>query len=167
MVLVDHTMAILRRFDRGFGISPQIPHRSAGNRIPGGFCLTMVLLPLLLLCGCMTSSERDNNAKTLDDLVVHFKKSGLTIDTVQPLLPDPIKSDSAMAVQIAGRQVGLYKFNTRWKKSQDRLAKIKQAGELHIVGIRFEAMVNGSFVMIDYEKNPEKDKIVAAFKDFR
>jgi hypothetical protein len=115
----------------------------------------------------MTMSERDNNAKTLDDLVLHFQKSGLKIETVQPLMPEPVKSESAMAVQIAGKQVGLYKFNTRWKKSQERLARIRQAGELYIVGIRFEAKVNGSFVMIDHEKNPEKEKIVASFERFR
>lgn len=120
---------------------------------------------LIFSSGCQTAKP-DNNSKNIWDMVEFFMQKGIRIESMQPLLTAPLNCKQAVALKIAGRQIGLYKYNTRWKKAKKRLAKINKEGHVFILGRKIDAIVNGSFVMIDYTNNKEKEKLVDAFTSF-
>ena len=76
------------------------------------------------------------------------------------------QAESGFCFKINGRQIGVYKYNTERKKQKWRYQLIKDSGVLYINGVKFHAMINGSFVMIDYDTHPDKEKIMKAFKSF-
>ena len=59
-----------------------------------------------------------------------------------------------------------YKYDATKKKMKKKLDYIKKNECVYIVGNRFPARVNGSFVMVDYEINPQKDKLIRVFDEF-
>ncbi len=120
------------------------------------------LLAALSGAGCQT----DNNDKDLGILLSHISDSGVKIDSFCGLDPGPASAEIAVIATIAGRDVGFYKYNTLRKKDKELLEKIKERGWAGVAGKKFNAAVNGSFMMIDYDSNPEKDKLLSAFNSF-
>ena len=80
--------------------------------------------------------------------------------------PGPVHAESGFSVFLAGKQVAFYKYDARKKKMRKKLEYIKKNKCVYIVGIRYPARVNGSFVMVDYEINPQKDKLIEVFDNF-
>lgn len=126
------------------------------------FCLLTVSF---LLSSCL-SFHKDNNHLTLADLLKHFKDKGVEIETVRPMRADTVKASNGAAVKIAGREIGIYKYNKGIRKQEQKLEWIIENDCVYIVGLKYPVKVNGSFVMIDFEKNPKKDKIIEAFESF-
>jgi len=131
----------------------------------------LLLLPCLLAflasiaffgAGCQTS----NNEKDLSMLLTHISASGIKIDSFDGLDPDPARAESAIIAKISGIEVGFYKFNVAHKKEKDHLKEIKERGWIGVAGRKIPAVVNGSFVMIEFDSNPQKDKLLAAFNSF-
>jgi aerobic-type carbon monoxide dehydrogenase small subunit (CoxS/CutS family) len=114
----------------------------------------------------MLSAAKDNNHLTIGDIVKHFEANKIKITHVVLLKHSVIKAHSALALKIAGKDVGIYKYDTNIRKQEKKLQWIKEHGYVFLCGIKYPAMINGSFVMIEHEKNPEKDKIIKAFKSF-
>ena len=114
-------------------------------------------------CGC---SNIGNNHLTLKDFGDHLADSGLHIEQVQPLAP-AFDSDTAAAFQIAGMDIGVYKYNVNIPKQAARLKYFTEKKCLYIKALKFPLLVNGSFVVIGYEKNPRKHEIIRAVASFR
>ena len=128
-----------------------------------------VLFTLIFsLSGCNFFSPKPvgNNSKTIEDLIIHFKNKGLNITAIYPMRKDIIGADSAVSLKVDKREIGIYKFdkfNTRQKK---RLELVEKNKFLYIIGIKYPAFINGSFVMIQAESHPQKKKIIEIFNDF-
>ena len=118
-----------------------------------------------------------NNHLTLYDLAVHFKKSGLDVVQIQPLRPDVLRANQAIAVTIAPDgakpddkdlpEIGAYYYNTDVAKQREILAQYHKDGFAYILGVRFPVFQSGSFVLTGVESHPKKKEIVAAFRNFK
>ena len=120
-------------------------------------------LVVVFLCGCAISK---NNDRTFWEMIQHFEKSGVHIDSVNPLDTRQIKAARAYAFTIGERQVGVYKYDSRNEKHKERLLRVDNTGYFYVVGIRYKAVRNGSYILIDFESHPRKDEIVNAFTTF-
>jgi len=125
------------------------------------------LVCLLVLSFFITSCDKTEDKRTMEDLIKHFKNSNLDIESAKTLAPDAFKAESAVAFTISGREIGIYKFNTVHKKIKAKVQKITNDGYVYMLGYKYPAIVNGSFIMIDYEMNKSKDKIIEVFKNFK
>jgi len=123
----------------------------------------LILIAVILISGCF---RKDNNNRTIAELVEHFNKSGLTIESATPTLPEMILAQDGIFVRISGKDVQLFKYDTRIKKQQEKLDKIYSNGKITILSVDFPAMANGSFIMLNYKGNPDEAKIVEAFESF-
>jgi hypothetical protein len=128
------------------------------------FALFLISI-VIFSSGCRTT-QSNNNDKNIWDMVEHFIDSDIKIESMQPLSIAPMNCSQAVALKIAGRQIGIYKYNTRWKKAQKRLKELDENGYVFILGKKFNVLVNGSFVLMDYNQNKEEGKIVKAFDSF-
>ena len=88
------------------------------------------------------------------------------MESVNPLDTRQIKAARAFAFTIGERQVGVYKYDSKNEKHKERLLRVDRTGFFYVVGIRFKAIRNGSYILIDFEKHPRKNDIVNAFKTF-
>ncbi len=125
--------------------------------------LLLILTAVILISGCF---RKDNNSRTIAELVEHLNKSGLTIESATPTLPEMILAQDGIFVRISGKDVQLFKYDTRIKKQQEKLDKIASNGKITILSVDFPAMTNGSFIMLNYKGNPDEAKIVEAFDSF-
>jgi hypothetical protein len=128
------------------------------------FCIVGLLLTLVL-SSCVTDDS--NNYLRIEDLNDHLVNQGIKVEQVQPLEPRLIRASRAFAITIKGKEIGVYKYDTSIKKQREKLARIKETGEVYVLAIKFAAVVKGSFVLIGVGRNPEKDKIMAALKSFK
>ena len=75
-------------------------------------------------------------------------------------------ADSGMEMGISGKRVAAYHFNTDLDTQKKRIEKIKKNKYVYIMGLKFPAMVHGSYVLVNVNSNPQKHKIIAGFKRF-
>lgn len=125
--------------------------------------LLPVLAALILISGCFM---KENNNRTLTELIEHFNKSGLTIESATPTLPEMILAQDGIFVRIGGKDIQLFKYDTRIQKQKEKLDKISSNGKITILSVDFPAKTNGSFVMLNYKGNPEEARILEAFESF-
>lgn len=106
-----------------------------------------------------------NNDVPIEELVKYI----LTKTDSEPccdMEPGPVHAESGFSVFLAGKQVAFYKYDATKKKMRKKLDYIRKNKCVYIVGNRFPARVNGSFVMVDYEINPQKDTLIKVFDEF-
>jgi hypothetical protein len=118
----------------------------------------------LTACSIFTTS---NNHLKIEDLVEHLVSKGVEVQQVQALEPKVVGASRAFAVTIAGKEVGIYKFDINLKKHEEKLARIKAEGYVFVLGLKFPAVVEGSFLLIGVNDNPEKNKILNALESFK
>lgn len=118
---------------------------------------------LSVVSGCAFSN---NNDRSFWDVINHFERSGVHIISVNPLDTRQVKAAGAFAFTIGERQVGVYKYDSTNKKHKEKLRRVDETGVFYVVGIRFNAIRNGSYVLIDFEKHPQKEAIINAFQTF-
>ena len=123
----------------------------------------LLSVSVLLLSGCAFSN---NNDRPFYDVIQHFERSGVHVESVNPLDTRPVKAVWAYAFTIGERQVGVYKYDSTNQKHKEKLLRVDETGVFYVVGIRFNAIRNGSYILIDYEQHPQKEAIVNAFKTF-
>lgn len=124
--------------------------------------LMLCALAAALFCACRTV---DNNSRSIQELARHMlSRTGGTFNC--PMEPGPVHAQSGFNMSVADRQVAFYKYDQTKERQRKKLEKIKENGCLYIWGIRYPAMANGSFVMIDYEQNPKRDLLIDAFESF-
>ncbi len=118
----------------------------------------------LFLFSCTTV---ENNYRSSRDFASHLVANGVPVEYMQPAVPGPLKATEGVILRIAGKDLGVYKFDKNAKVQRERLEKIKDEGAVYFLGAKYVAIVSGSFVLIDAEKNPRKDDIIKAFKTFQ
>ena len=118
---------------------------------------------VILFSGCRSTVE--NNDRTALELCRSMMQQvGGKFDG--PMAVEPIHADDGFALKIADRQVAFYKFNTKYKKARAKIEYVDKNGFIYIYGFKYSAVSHGSFIMVDYETNPLKDKLLEAFKKF-
>lgn len=126
--------------------------------------LWIAALALTVLTACAHKNE--NYEKTYPELITHFTDCGVKVDSVTPLAYYLAQAESGYAFKIGEREIGIYKYNQERKKQNHRYQLVEDSGVLYINGKKFKAMLNGCFVMIDFDTHPEQEKIIKAFETF-
>lgn len=121
-----------------------------------------VLSVMLLLSACATT---DNNDRSLEELVSYMSNRVGGTYSGKMFVP-PVKAMDGVSMQLEGRDVVFYKYDTKLLKQRRKLESIEKSGVLYINGIEFSAVVNGSFVMIAHDTNLKKKELLQAFKNF-
>jgi hypothetical protein len=127
-------------------------------------CILFAAAAVILFGGC-TSTKVENNHRTAAELCRYMiQQTGGKLDCMMAV--EPIHADEGFALKIANRQVAFYKFNTKYKKARAKIEYVDKNGFIYIYGFKFSAVSRGSFIMVDYETNPLKDKLLEAFNNF-
>ena len=118
---------------------------------------------VVLCSACNTTVE--NNDRTAQELCVYMmRQTGGTFDCM--MAASPIRADEGFALKLANRQVAFYKFNLKYKKARAKIEYVDKNHFIYIYGVKLPAVSHGSFIMVDYEDNPLRDKLLEAFKNF-
>ncbi|MBP5586048.1 MAG: hypothetical protein J6Y92_06815 [Lentisphaeria bacterium] len=126
-------------------------------------CILFAASLVILFVGCKSTVE--NNNRTAVELCRYMmQQTGGTYDGAMAV--EPIHADEGFALKVANRQVAFYKFNTKYKKARAKIEYVDKNKFIYIYGFKFSAVSHGSFIMVDYEDNPLKDKLLEAFKNF-
>lgn len=127
------------------------------------FSILFSAVLVVLFSGCKSTVE--NNDRTALELCRYMmQQTGGTFDGAMAV--EPIHADDGFALKIANRQVAFYKFNTKYKKARAKIDYVDKNGFIYIYGFKYSAISRGSFIMVDYETNPLKDKLLEAFNNF-
>ena len=126
------------------------------------FVILLAITLSTIFVGCASS----NNALHERDLADCLSANGVKIEYIRPLEGGVIFADSGMELGISSKKVAAYHFNTDLKAQRKRIERIKKNKFVYIMGLKFPAMVKGSFVLVNVNSNPQKHKIIAAFKKF-
>jgi hypothetical protein len=129
------------------------------------FFVILQLVFIFAFSGCVSSSV-DNNHLKFVDLANHFARCGIKVEDIKPLRADVVHSQSGATFKIKGRNIGVYKYNILKTKQKAKIDKIKEDGFIYLCGLKYPAKVKGSFIMIDYNQNPDSKKIIEAFENF-
>ena len=121
-----------------------------------------VLSVMLLLSACATT---DNNDRSLEELVSYMSNRVGGTYSGKMFVP-PVKAMDGVSMQLEGRDVVFYKYDTKLLKQRRKLESIEKSGVLYINGVEFSAVINGSFVMIAHDTNLKKKELLQAFKNF-
>ena len=125
--------------------------------------IVFAAVAVILCAGCKTTVE--NNDRTALELCRYMmQKTGGTFDGAMDY--EPIHASDGFALKVANRQVAFYKFNTKYKKARAKIEYGEKNGFIYIYGFKYPAVARGSFIMVDYEENPLKDKLLEAFNNF-
>lgn len=115
-----------------------------------------------ILAGC---NSFNNNHRTVMDAANHFIDSGMQVDVVQPLFPY-FNSEIAVSMKISGKEIGIYKYNINVPKQRQRLEQIIDSKCVYVEGMKYPVIVNGTFMLLGYEVNPQRDRIIEVFNSF-
>ena len=122
-----------------------------------------MLTALTVLCGGCYSFN--NNHRTLEHIVDHFRYSDLHVQVVQPLVPY-FNAENAVSMTIKDKEIGIYKYNINNAKQKARIERITDEKFVFVEGLKYPVLVNGTFMLLGYEVNPDRDKIIEVFKKF-
>ncbi len=130
------------------------------------FALFTILFFLVCLSCFISGCATEPPQKTFPDLITHFSRNGVIITGVGQLAYQLAQAEAGYCFRIGKREIGVYQYNLKRKKQRHRYQLVKDSGVLYINGKKFKAMINGTFVMIDFNTHPEEAKIVKAFESF-
>lgn len=114
----------------------------------------------------LTSCAVNNNSLTVRDLADCMVLHGVKVEYIRPLEPAMLYADSAMELGISGQDVAAYYFNIDLETQKKRIEKIKKNKYVFLMGLKYPAVVKGSYVLVNVNPNPQKHKILAAFDKF-
>jgi hypothetical protein len=101
------------------------------------------------------------------DAITHFDDSGLKAEKIYPALADMIKAEAGAVLILEGQRFEIYKYNMNIPEQREKIEKIRRNGEIVIVGFRHKALVNGSFMLLNYQGHPREADIIEAFENFK
>ena len=127
------------------------------------FSLPLVCAVMLVICcGCHSFK---NNHRTVMDITNYFIDNGIQPDVIQPLFPF-FGAENAVSIKIKGKDIGIYKYNSNDPKQRARLETIIDNKCVYVEGMKYPVLVNGSFMLLGYEVNPMRDRIIELFYAF-
>ncbi len=138
--------------------------------------MKQILLAFCLAVFCISCKTTDakyqyNNNIEIGCFITHFQNEKLEISKPpRPLYTGTVRAQSGLIIPIGKgnnpREVGIFKFDAMNKKHLARLKRIDESGTIYIQGKQYDAIINGAFVLFEYESHIQKDAIVKAFNRF-
>ena len=126
--------------------------------------ICFLFFTLTLLSSCI--SFEASGQRRLSELAAHMiKHTGGQISAM--MMVEPVRAEDGLAIKIAGREVAFYKYDLSFPKAKKKYELVRARKEVYINGVRFEAEINGPFMMIDHKKNLKREEILKAFRSFR
>ena len=122
----------------------------------------LLVVASIFVGGCAVN----NNSLKVRDLADCMNYHKVKIDHIKPIEPAMLYADSAMEMKIAGHVVAAYYFNKNLETQKKRIELIEKNKYVYIMGLKFPAIVHGSFVLVNVNSNPKKHEIINAFKKF-
>ena len=137
-------------------------------------CIGIVLpavLVMMLTAGCAVK----NNYRECGEFFSVLVKNNVAVTKAQPLNPLPFRASSGIAFEVTGIEgdrevpvdIAIYKFNTDLDIMQKRLEEIRKSGCVYLLGIKLPTQINGSFILLGYERAKQKKQILKAFQEFK
>ena len=109
--------------------------------------------------------DRDNNARSIDDLVKHFASRGLSVGARSTKFYGMVGASDGAAVEILGDEVELYKYDLTDPGQRSIVGRARAEGTMTLIGT-VPVRVNGSFILAGYQDHAEKARILEAFQAF-
>ena len=104
--------------------------------------------------------------RRLSELAAHMiHRTGGQISSM--MMVEPVRASDGLAIKIAGREVAFYKYDLSLPKAKKKYDHIRAHISVYISGVRFDAEINGPFMMIDHTKNRKRAELIKAFHEFR
>ena len=125
--------------------------------------MAAAMLFAVLMTGC---ASVQNNYLTCQDFAAVLARHQIPVTKMQPLNPEVLRASEGMAFEIAGQDIGVYKFNQDQNLRAKRLAQIKKSGCIFLLGCKYPTLIHGSFILIGYEKSKYRNQIIEAFQEF-
>lgn len=129
------------------------------------------VLAAMFFAGCAT----ENNYRECADFYSLLVENNVSVTQSQPLNPAPFRASSGMAFEVTGIEdgkevpvdVAIYKFNMDLELMQKRMKEIRRSGCVYLLGIKLPTKINGSFILLGYERCKQKKQILKAFEEFK
>ncbi|MEA4863427.1 MAG: hypothetical protein AB7F40_08140 [Victivallaceae bacterium] len=133
------------------------------------FGFVAAALVTLLFCGCQSMFPPSNNHLQPEDLCAHFIADGIPVTQVQPLRTDVFHCERGFSFQIDNKkdqEIGVYKFDIHNTKMREQLEEYKRQGYAMFNALKFQVVVEGSFLLVGVEHNEYRQKILDSLKTF-
>lgn len=123
-------------------------------------------LAAIAIFGFGCSSDLENDHLQPEDFAVYLKRAGVQVDSIRNVPPDPFRASSGVAMEIAGSEIGVYKYHRSSRIQADRIKHLEKTGRTYINGIPYPIEVGGSFMIFGLDKNPKKKEIIKVLRKF-
>lgn len=136
------------------------------------FCMALpVMLVMVMTSGCAT----ENNYRECDEFFSLLVQNNVVVSKSQPLDPAPFRATSGMAFEVTGVEDGkevpvdiaIYKFNQDMDLMRKRMKEIQKSNCVYLLGVKLPTKINGSFILLGYERCKQKKQILKAFQEFK
>ena len=119
------------------------------------------------LWGSGCSSRLENDHLQPEDFAVYLDRAGVKVDSIRAVPPDPFRASSGVAIEVAGSEIGVYKYHQSSKIQAERIKHLEKTGRTYINGIPYPVEVGGSFMILGLDKNPKKKQIIEVLHNFK
>jgi hypothetical protein len=146
----------------------------------------IVAIMLISMVGCTSKTSADTKKAdtkttdtsaevknfTFDTFVDALKKEGFKVEKVSGMT-GCIGEKDGFAYKINGTEIGVYTMDLKSKQpvavNNIKMAKESEKMKLDLQQGPMEvpAIINNNLVIMDYDKHPDKDKIIKIFKDLK
>lgn len=134
-----------------------------------------IVLPAVLVMMVAAGCSAKNNYRECGEFFSYLVNNNVAVTKAQPLNPQPFRASSGMAFEVTGIEgdkevpvdIAIYKFNTDMDLMQKRLKEIHKSGCVYLLGIKLPTQINGSFILLGYERAKQKKQILKAFQEFK
>jgi len=130
--------------------------------------LSIITISLFFLfSGCRSMPEDLLDTRTIPQLIEHLKESGLKIEKVQHVRYQAVLASDGRVMVVDGCNVEFYAYDMNEEYQRDKLRKVRKHGYIVVLGYKIPAITNGRFIMMTYSENPNKIKVIRAFRNFK
>ena len=132
------------------------------RRVLIGFAAALTMV----ISGCYV--QRQNNSASIRELLDHLVASGIPVESVQMTDADIVGAREAVAVKFRDnpREIGIYRYDLKRTDDCKKMDFAVENGFIYIHGSKYPVLVNGSFMILGYEKNTLKHELIAAMDTF-
>ncbi|MDD4923968.1 MAG: hypothetical protein PHF74_03935 [Dehalococcoidales bacterium] len=108
----------------------------------------------------------ENNIKSIDDLIIFFISRGLSVEGKNEKNYQLIGAADGCGLIISGEAIEIYRYDLDDPGQNTIITNAKNSNTISFWGLTFPCYVNGSFLLVNYYDNLNKDAIIAAFTSF-
>ncbi len=126
------------------------------------YAVCLAAAAMLFVSGC----DIEKDQRTLADLVRHYNEEGLKINEVKITEFRAIGAQEGGRIYAGDEAFEVYKFDLSDEKVRKKFEEISERKTLVLLGRSFPILVNGTFILLNYQKHPRKYDVVRIFETF-